>query len=71
MEKEEYQSKKDRIIDNLRFLLLASLLNFVVLALSFIFDFIWWRLVSVLFSLLIVLCIFMNNSCLKSLKNNN
>lgn len=71
MEKEEYQSKKDRIIDNLRFLLLASLLNFVVLALSFIFDFIWWRLVSVLFSLLIVLYIFMNNSCLKSLKNNN
>ena len=30
MEKEEYQSKKDRIIDNLRFLLLASLLNFIV-----------------------------------------
>lgn len=71
MEKEEYQSKKDRIIDNLRFLLLASLLNFIVLALSFIFDFIWWRLVSVLLSLLIVLCIFMNNSRLKSLKNNN
>lgn len=69
MENAEYQREKDRIITNYQFLVSASLLNVVVLVSSFIFDSIWWRLVSFLFSFLIIKCSLLNNRSLKSLND--
>jgi len=60
---------KARIITNNQFLVLASLLNVVVLVSSFIFNFIWWRLVSFLFFFLIIKCFLSNNRRLKSFNN--
>lgn len=69
MENAEYQREKARIITNYQFLVFASLLNVVVLVLSFIFDSIWWRLVSFLFFFLIIKCLLVNNHSLKSLND--